>query len=213
MSTHLVTEAEAKPGHTVRLLPALLSTDEVPAELALPTRIGRAARAGAGVALTLATICGLVFIVGLWTDMFGAEPIPGAWFSAIFTVLIGVVVVGFWAGFGYAKQSRRLESTAQDDWVALRDTMTAAPGRITERVVQLGDRGEVLGFTLVIAHGAGARDIARWRELPQHNSLLQPQVPAVGAEVRIWTPAHLNSRPGAQILLVDAVDPTSPRSG
>lgn len=181
---------EPPVGHVVHLESALGTAP--PARLRLPRRLGGPAKAAVGAVLVIGAVIAAVGIASLWTAQ-----TPGLWFSILFTVLLGGLTLGFWAAylvsFGSAAQARRAEAA----WEAGCATAVPADGRVTDRKVAVTDTGRVSGFDLTIALPDGTV-VAAWHG--RGEPILQPQVPGVGAPVRVWR------ADGA--LVVEVVDPT-----
>lgn len=168
---------------------------EPPAALGLPTRLSTIAKAILGGGLVLATLGVAVLVRQLWL----ADDPPGLLFQLLFTAFPGLVLFGFWFGylasFGDAAKERDVERR----WADLRGSAQLGHGTVDDRRVRTSDTGGVTAFVLEIV-GDGAPCSAQWRSTG--DELLQPQVPGVGAPVRVWRTTSDGP------LVVEVLDPT-----
>ncbi|GAA4399247.1 hypothetical protein [Tsukamurella soli] len=139
------------------------------------------------------TVIGLAGLSVLWT-----QPMPGWWFTAVFTVMIVVVLAGFWAAYLTSIARARRERDSARAWTTRCAGARMAAGRVTARDVALAESGGVSGFTLEVTPDAGPPLTARWHGGAER--LLQTQVPDIGAPVRVWTADWM--------AVVEAGDPT-----
>ncbi|MET0821093.1 MAG: hypothetical protein ABWY58_09010, partial [Aeromicrobium sp.] len=103
----------------------------------------------------------------------------------------------------------RLEHRLSEQWDATRSGARPATAHIVDRDVHLVEHGGVSSFAVTVETDDGRRVSARWHRSSPMNAgreLLQPQVPGVGATVRIW------AVPGASVdapHVIEALDPTA----
>lgn len=191
-------DLEAPVHHVVHLVPDLDSPTP-PAELGYPAPYPAAARGLILVALLAGTAAAAVMLASLWLG-----ETPGLWFQLLFTVFIGGIAVAMWAVAVGARATGRQRAAATAAWAAGRDRAVPAAGRVTARHVALSDVGGVSAFDVVVDVG-GERVAANWVPYPKRSvTLLQPQVPGVGAPVRVWSVTGDPASPR----VVEVVDPT-----
>ncbi len=191
------------PGHVVRFVPR----DDVaraPEVLPVARPLGRSARVILGALLVLAAVVAAGLISALWT-----QPTPGAWFSALFTVMISGLVLALVLAYIGALRDGRARAEAAQLWSRARKHV-AEHGRIVAREVSTQEDGQVGSFTLSVAVEGGAELHARW-SMPRASSgaILQSQVPVVGQPVRVWRlePGH-----GDSAYVIDVADPSAAES-
>lgn len=190
-----------KTTHVVHLTPAFAPAVSAPGDLDYPRRMGRVGRVFFALANVVVTAGSAALLALLWT----AET-PGWWFTAIFTVMTGGVPVALWAIFAGSLQEAGRERGQQARWADTRHRARAEPGRIVSRDVSLTEHGGVSSFELVVTVAGGASIRARWRpDSLSRGSLLQPQVPGVGAEARVWRVP--DDEPEGPVV-VEVTDPT-----
>lgn len=191
---------DAPVDHVAHLVPDLATGATPPVALGYPTPLSPTQRMLSRVVLLVATGLGVVPLILLWT-----VETPGLWFSLLFTVFIGVLLVGAWLIVAGTRATGRERVAAAARWAAVRDDAVASPGRVVDRRVSLTDSGEVSGFVVQVVGEEGLSLVAGWAPHPSRSDyLLQPQVPGIGAHARIWSvPSH----PGSPVV-VDVVDPT-----
>jgi hypothetical protein len=133
------------------------------------------------VLLLLATAVGVSSIIFLWT-----EQTPGWWFSLLFTVVTAALVIVLWIAFlGSVAQSAERVS-ARSRWADATGRVEQLDGTVVARTVNTVEDGGVDSFTLVVDTTEGPVT-ARWeRPTARSRMLLQPQVPGIGAQARVW---------------------------
>lgn len=126
---------------------------------------------------------------------------PGIWFNILFTVLpglfgLGMVLVAFdWHSTASA------EEDARERWRAMPPAGPPIGGLVDDRHVDIGsESGQVNSVALLIQVG-GEHVAAAWRRRGGQ-TLLQPQVPVIGSQVRLW-------RSAGGAVLVEALDPSA----
>lgn len=192
------TDLEAPVAHVVHLVPDL-DSPTAPEALGFPPPYSPAARRLVLLPLLAGTGLAIWMLVSLWTG-----ETPGLWFQLLFTVFIGGAATAGWAVAAGARSTGRERAAAVAAWAAVRDRAVPAPGRIVDRQVSLASEGDVSGFVLGVDAG-GERLLAAWTPHPRRGAyLLQPQIPGIGAAVRVWSVPGVAGAP----LVVEAVDPT-----
>lgn len=188
-------------GHVVHLLQHW-GDGGPPAELRVKPPLGSSARVALTVLLSAVTAFGLFLLVILWT-----HPTPGWWFTVLFTVMIGGLLLALWASYRVALRSGADRQRAAVRWIEIRDAARSSPGVIVNRTVNTSDDGSVSSFELVVRTDPGLTVAGVWRprsvlQSGSVRSLLQPQVPGVGAVARVWRVAE------AEPLVIEVLDPT-----
>lgn len=174
--------------------------DKVPPEsLRIKPRIGSAARALLALLLTAASALAVFLIVILWTF-----ETPGWWFSLLFTLTFVGLVFGLWVGFVGALQSGVVREQATIRWAEIVETVRPSSGTVVARDVATREDGSVHRFTLTVMTEHRATLEGVW-EPSSTRSLLQSQVPGVGALVRVWRNEH---GPDSDPLVIEALDPS-----
>lgn len=185
-------------GRVVRFVEAL---DEAapPERLPVPHRMPPVARVVVALLLAIGTAGGISGIVLLWT-----EETPGWWFSALFTVFIGALVIVAWVAFAGSIRVAGDERAAAAAWQATLGGVRSEPGTIAGRGVRLGEEGGVNAFEVTVTPTAtdGTTVTARWEPGNGIRTLLQPQVPGIGSAVLVW-----RADAGGPVV-VDVTDPT-----
>lgn len=197
-----MTAPRSRPAvHAVRLLDRW--TDPVaPAALPVADRM----RSGTRVVLTVLLLAATAAVFFLSRELWTGDT-PGWWFNALFTVLLGGLVLALWGGFLAALVDGRTRTLARARWADGASTATALNGTIAARTVSTLEDGQVHAFDVTVVFGTG-RATASWKMNTRgSNPLLQSQVPAVGAAARIW---RLSGATDDDPLVVDVVDPSSP---
>ncbi len=131
--------------------------------------------------LVLVTAAAAGASVALWN-----AATPGWWFSLLFTVLFGALVVALWIGFlgSVVQSSERVRARAR--WADAAGRVERLDGVVSARTVSTSEDGGVDGFTLVVDTAEGTV-CAKWERLTARSRmLLQSQVPGVGARARVW---------------------------
>ncbi|RDZ28049.1 hypothetical protein DX914_02570 [Lysobacter silvisoli] len=136
----------------------------------------------------------------LWT-----EQTPGWWFNLIFTVMIGGLTLALWAILRGSIRQAEHEARLQAVWRDIGPRAVATAGRVTERHCVMAEGGEVMRFELVVQAPGGAPIHGQWQPANARLYLLQPQVPGVGAEVRIW---RAPNTPANAPLVIEVADPS-----
>lgn len=184
-------------GHVVHLLQRW--DDSAPAGLRITPKLRVPAQVALIVVLILAAALGIAGILMLW--MF---PTPGWWFSLLFTVMIGGLVVAVWAVFFAALRSGTERERASARWIETFDAVRSTTGVVVERHVNTIEDGTVAAFELTVRTEHGATVAGTWRPRTSRQ-LLQPQVPGVGSAVRVWS---IPDAAAADPLVIEALDPT-----
>lgn len=192
-------------GHVVHLLERLDDSGTVPESLGLPARPGPAGHSLFAVANVVATIGVVAALMLLWS---GAT--PGWWFDAIFTVLLAAIPVILWALLVGSISGAKQERAMQAEWAVLRDGAHAEHGAVLARDIRLSEDGTVSSFDLTVSGAERAVFHAEWRpRSARSRGLLQPQVPGIGAPVRIWlAPATADGVEPKPLIVVEVADPS-----
>lgn len=189
--------------HVIHLMPRLKTAalpGQAPEALRLPRRMGTSGRVSFALLNMIATAGAGWTIHALWTN-----ETPGWWFNAIFTVMTGGLAVALWAILIGSIQEANLERRLQMVWRDIAPSAIAVVGRVTDRHWVLADDGSVASFTLVVQPSDGQPLHGQWRPANSREYLLQPQVPGIGSEARIWrAPDASNETP----LVIEVADPT-----
>ncbi|NLP86114.1 hypothetical protein HF576_19965 [Microbacterium sp. CFH 90308] len=157
---------------------------------AAPESVPFGQRITAGAALVLwallaaAAAGSAVLLTGLW-----AGDSPGWWFNLIFTVLPALFLFGCALALLESRRSARRERRLSARWEATRANARSTVATIVDRDVRLTEHGSVSSFIVAVRTDDGREVRARWYRSSGSNAdraLLQPQVPALGSEVRIW---------------------------
>lgn len=185
-------------GHVVHLLQRW---DDVraPESLRIKPRLSPAIRLLLAALLAVASSLAGYFILMLWV-----LETPGWWFSLLFTVMIGGLTLGLWAGYLGALRSGVRREQASARWQEIAPAVRFVPGVITSRNVITGDDGSVPRFELTVRTESGTVVSGTWRPRAARY-LLQPQVPGVGTSVRVWSVAP---QTGVEPLVIEVLDPT-----
>lgn len=125
----------------------------VPSTLRVRPRASVGARVVLGVLMGVLVVAAAVPIVILWTF-----PTPGWWFSLMFTVVIGMLVVGCWAGFLGSLRRGRSREWAVGRWAELLPAVRPSPGIVLTRDVATREDGAVARFSLTVASRDGSRE-------------------------------------------------------
>ena len=184
-------------GHVVHLLQRW--DDAAPAGLRIKPKLRVQAQVALIVMLILAAALGIAGILMLWTT-----PTPGWWFSLLFTVMIGGLVVAVWAVFFTALRSGAERERASARWIETFDAVRSAPGVVVERHVNTIEDGTVAAFELTVRTEQGVTVAGTWRPRSTR-PLLQPQVPGVGSSVRVWS---IPDAAATDPLVIESLDPT-----
>ncbi|MGH3703530.1 MAG: hypothetical protein ACRDT9_02770 [Agromyces sp.] len=190
-------------GHVVHLLERLDASGSVPESLGLPARMGPVGHSLFAVANMVATLGVVAALLLLWS---GAT--PGWWFDALFTILLAAIPVILWALLVGSISGARKERAMQARWATLRGGAHAERGVALSRDIRLSEDGTVSSFDLTVSGSEQAVFRAEWRPRSSTSrGLLQPQVPGLGAPVRIWrTP---DTGDGIErLIVVEVVDPS-----
>lgn len=191
-------------GHVVHLLESFDSATSAPRSLLLPRHLGTFGRVMFAFVNVLATVGAVFALRLLWTD-----ETPGWWFNVIFTIMIGGILVVLWVILIGTGEEAKSDRAMQAMWEASGHRARAERGSVLARDVNLAEDGRVSSFDLVVMLDGGQTLSGRWR--PQRASsrlLLQPQVPGVGAEVRVWRVVEPGTAPGVVPLVIQVGDPS-----
>lgn len=189
--------------HVVHLVPRLdpaAPPGPPPETLALPHRMGRAGRVSFALSNAAISAGAVWALYQLWT-----EQTPGWWFNLIFTVMIGGLTLALWAILRVSIQQAEHEVRLQAAWRDIGPRAVATAGRVTERHCVLAEGGEVMRFELVVQAAGGALIGGQWQPANARLYLLQPQVPGVGAAVRIW---RAPDAPDDAPVVIEVADPS-----
>lgn len=189
-------------GRVVHLLARLdpPASARPPETLALPSRLGKAGRAWFAVANTLASALVAWGVYTLWT-----HATPGWWFDLLFTLMLGGLTAALWALRAASIRQAQFERGLQARWRELAPGAVATAGRVVGRDWVLAEEGSVSSFVLTVQAGAGETLSGLWLPANARQSLLQAQVPGIGAWVRVWR------APGASAdapLAIEVADPS-----
>lgn len=193
-------------GHVVHVLERFDAPTSVPESLLLPKHLGTLGRvifAFVNVVVTVAALFALYFL--WWVD---EEP-PGWWFNLIFTAMIGGIPVVLWALLIGTGEEAKFDRAMQSRWDESRHYARAERGSVLARDIRLTENGSVSSFDLTVTLGDGST--LRGRGCPRtapNKSLLQSQVPGVGAEVRVWRIVEAGVDPSATPVIIQATDPS-----
>ncbi|MBB6407226.1 hypothetical protein [Arthrobacter sp. AZCC_0090] len=194
---------EDTAGHVVHLLERLDAPASAPQSLLLPKHLGPRGRvifAFVNVIVTIAAVFALYF---LWRS----EESPGWWFNLIFTVMIGGIPAVLWAILIGTGEEARFDHALQAKWDQSRHDAGAEWGRVLARDIRLTENGSVSSFDLTVTLDDGSTLRGRWRpEKATRVSLLQSQVPGVGAEVRVWRIVEAGVDPSNIPVVIQAAD-------
>lgn len=147
-----------------------------------------------------------MLLAALWTG-----DSPGWWFNLIFTAMPAFFLFGcafaLWESRRPALRERRLSA----QWATMRANARSTVGTIIDRDVRLTEHGSVSSFIVTVRTDDDRELRARWYRSNASNAdrtLLQPQVPALGSEVRIWAvPAASVDDPHVVVALDPSVTP------
>ncbi|MFC9558965.1 hypothetical protein [Agromyces sp. NPDC056965] len=192
-------------GHVVHLLDRLDAFESVPESLGLPARLGPVGHSLFAAANVVATLGVVAVLMLLWS---GAT--PGWWFDAIFTILLAAIPVTIWALLVGSISGARKERAMQAEWAMLRDGVRAEHGVVLARDIRLSEDGTVSSFDLTVSGAEESVFHAEWRpRSATSRGLLQPQVPGIGAPVRIWrTPVDGDGVEPTSLIVVEVADPS-----
>lgn len=178
----MASDANDPARNVVHLLERLDPEDSAPPELLLPRHLGGFGRGAFAAINCVVTVAVVVVIFLLWTD-----ETPGWWFNAIFTVMLGGIAVALWAILRGAGVEAADHEAMEAAWGRSRHRARAERGQVTARSSTLTDRGAVSSFELTVMLDGGSHFSALWRPAKSPDGyLLQPQVPGVGSDVRVW---------------------------
>lgn len=190
-------------GQVVRLLDGW-GEAAPPAELPLRGRMRPATVTTLLALLLVASIGGAAGIVLLWT-----QQTPGWWFSLLFTVMVAGLLLALWFAYAGSIADGHLRAIARQRWADSAGRIQLGMGVVGHRTVSTLEDGRVDTFTLAVRTADGATVSGEWhRPTARSAGLLQPQLPGVGAEVRVWRVA---GAPADWPLLIEAVDPSVSR--
>ncbi|MEJ7650531.1 MAG: hypothetical protein WKF57_16080 [Nakamurella sp.] len=162
----------------------------VPSTLRVRPRASVGARVVLRVLMGVLVVAAAVPIVILWTF-----PTPGWWFSLMFTVVIGMLVVGCWAGFLGSLRRGRSREWAVGRWAELLPAVRPSPGIVLTRDVATREDGAVARFSLTVASRDGSRATGVWQpQFSMRGTLLQSQVPGVGRRCGCGGPSGRSQR-------------------
>ncbi|GAB3617703.1 hypothetical protein GCM10027416_22600 [Okibacterium endophyticum] len=151
--------------------------------------------------LSAASVLSGWLVLILWT-----MDSPGWWFSLLFTVLLVLVVAGFWAVYSDAVRSGRERARAQARWLESSNSVRSVPGVIMARDVATLEDGRVHRFAVTVALSPDVRVSGLWHSRASDSEpILQSQVPGVGAAARFW---HVPGSPADWPFVIETVDPT-----
>ncbi|WP_206413783.1 hypothetical protein [Lysobacter enzymogenes] len=189
-------------GRVVHLLPRLdpPASARPPDALALPSRLGPAGRAWFAVANTFASALAAWGICILWT-----HATPGWWFDLLFTLMLAGLAAALWALRAASIRQARFERGLQARWRELAPAAVATAGRVVGRDWVLAEDGSVSSFVLTVQAGEGESVSGLWQPANARQSLLQAQVPGIGAPVRIW---RAPGAPADAPLAIEVADPS-----
>lgn len=193
-------EQEAPTGHVVHLVRLFSAT--APEAIGFGTRLRPGGRTVLWGIILVGAIGTAILLVNLWTS---DSP---WWFNLIFTAMPSFFLVGCAIALLESARLSRIEERLATHWAQNRGRATVVGGRVTDREVALMEHGGVSSIVLAATDAAGTIVRARWyRSSPAHRdaTLLQTQVPAIGAEVRIWT---VGGAAEAELLILEALDPS-----
>ena len=156
------------------------------------------AQAGLAVALAAATLVAGFLVVVLWTT-----ETPGWWFSLLFSVFIVGLVIGLWAIYLGSLKEGEARAAAQARWDEALSDVRHEDGTVVARDVKTLEDGSVARFEVTVSTAAGDSVGGTWtRRSASAGSLLQPQVPGVGAAARVWR------APGSPVV-IEVLDPSA----
>ncbi|MEZ2388340.1 hypothetical protein AB6813_02110 [bacterium RCC_150] len=191
-------------GHVVHLLERLGKPTSAPQSLQLPRHLGTFGRVMFAFINVLATAGAVFSLRLLWTD-----ETPGWWFNVIFTVMIGGIPVALWAILMGTGEEAKSDRAMQATWDEIRHQARAEHGSVLARDINLAEDGRISSFDLVVMLDAGQTLSGQWRpERASSRLLLQPQVPGIGSDVRVWRVVGANVASGALPLVIQVADPS-----
>jgi hypothetical protein len=199
----MATPTAPSTAHVVRLLDGWSATapPAPPTELPLRGRMRPATVTTLLVLLLIASIGGVAGIIPLWI-----LPTPGWWFSLLFTVMVAGLLLALWFAYTGAIADGRLRAIARQRWADSAGRIQLGMGTVGHRTVSTLEDGRVDTFTLTVRTADGETVSGEWhRPTARSAGLLQPQLPGVGAEVRVW---RITGAPADWPLLIEAVDPS-----
>jgi hypothetical protein len=186
-------------GHVVHLLQHW-GDDAAPVSLRLKPKLSSASRIGLGVLVAVAAALAVCLILILWIF-----ETPGWWFSLIFTLMVGGFALGIGVAYVEALRSGVRREQASARWAEILSEVRGSPGIVVSRDVATREDGAVPRFALTVRTERGDLVTGEWRPQPSANSLLQSQVPGVGAHVRVW---RVEGSPDSDPLVIEVLDPT-----
>jgi len=189
-------------GRVVHLLPRLqpAASARPPEALALPGRMGPAGRAWFAVANAFASALAAWGVYILWT-----HDTPGGWFDLLFTVMLAGLAAALWALRAASIRQAQFERGLQARWRELAPAAAAASGRVAGRDWVLAEDGSVSSFELTVRLDDSETVSGRWQPATARQSLLQAQVPGIGAPVRVW---RAPQAPADAPLAIEVADPS-----
>lgn len=170
----------AAPGQVVALVERW-SHASPPTELPGRTPLRRGARVVLVALLVLASLVGAGSVVPLWTTS-----TPGLWFSLLFTVFIAALVAALWIAYAGAVAQSAARERARARWRRAGGRIERRDGSVVARTVSTIEDGTVERFELTVEIGARPLTAAWERPTARTRTLLQTQVPGVGAPCRVW---------------------------
>ncbi|MBN7138927.1 hypothetical protein A7A76_07395 [Lysobacter enzymogenes] len=136
----------------------------------------------------------------LWT-----HATPGWWFDLLFTLMLAGLAAALWALRAASIRQARFERGLQARWRELAPAAVATAGRVVGRDWVLAEDGSVSSFVLTVQAGEGESVSGLWQPANARQSLLQAQVPGIGAPVRIW---RAPGAPADAPLAIEVADPS-----
>jgi len=188
-----------RDGHVVHLLQHW-GDAAAPVSLRLKPKPSAASRIALGLLVTAAAVLAVYLILILWIF-----ETPGWWFSLIFTVMVGGFALGIGLAYREALRSGVRREQASARWAEILGEVRASPGIVVSRDVATREDGAVPRFELRVKTEHGTLVAGEWRPQPSARSLLQSQVPGVGAHVRVW---RAERSPDSDPLVIEVLDPT-----
>lgn len=202
MSTKTPPATEAPAGNVVHLVNTHSSS--APEALQFGRRITGATALVLWGLLVAAAVGTTALLVAL-----GTSDSPGWWFNVLFTVLPALFLFGCAVALLESQRASKRERELSERWASTHGRARPTAGKVVARDVQLMEHGGVSSFTVTVEADDGRTIHARWfRTSPAHEggTLLQPQVPAIGSDARIWAvPGPAVDEP----CVVEALDPSA----
>ena len=188
-----------RDGHVVHLLQHW-GDAAAPMSLRVKPKLGSGSRMALGLLVTVAAALAVYLILILWIF-----ETPGWWFSLIFTVMVGGFALGIGLAYVEALRSGVRRERASARWAEILSEVRGSTGIVVSRDVATREDGAVPRFALTVRTERGALVTGEWRPQPSANSLLQSQVPGVGAHVKVW---RAERSPDSDPLVIEVLDPT-----